>query len=150
MKLFKEKVFAYCLEHVDELIASYRNNLRDLNESAANETKSTAGDKHETALAMLQIEQKNIQARLEEVTNRKHLLENFKQITPSGRITNGSLVKTTRGYFLLTVALGKLQVDGETVIAISAASPLGTNMWGLQINDSFEFKGLHYVIEDIV
>jgi hypothetical protein len=39
--------------------------LADLKESGANETKSTAGDKHETALAMLQIEQANTRGQLQ-------------------------------------------------------------------------------------
>jgi hypothetical protein len=150
MKDFKERVFEQCLHKVDELIASYNKNLRDLNDSAANETKSTAGDKHETALAMLQIEQKNIKARLEEATNRRRLLERFKLLPSSARSTNGSLIKTSQGYFLLTVALGKLEVEGKTVIALSAASPLGTRLSGLQAKDSFQFRGLNYFVEEIL
>jgi transcription elongation GreA/GreB family factor len=150
MKTFRDKIFDHCLKQVEDLITLYKNNLKDLHDSAANETKSTAGDKHETALAMLQIEQKNIQARLEEAKQRKQVLENFRRIPSSGRITNGSLVKTSRGYFLLTIALGKLQVEGLTIMSLSGASPLGSGMAGLQKGDSFEFNGLDYVIEDIV
>jgi hypothetical protein len=40
-------------------VAAVQKVLADLHHSASNETKSTAGDKHETALAMLQLEQEN-------------------------------------------------------------------------------------------
>ena len=53
--------------------------LNDLKESGANETKSTAGDKHETALAMVQIEQANIRKQLEEALAQKAILEKIKR-----------------------------------------------------------------------
>ncbi len=53
--------------------------LNDLKESGANETKSTAGDKHETALAMVQIEQANIRKQLEEALAQKVILEKIKR-----------------------------------------------------------------------
>ena len=49
--------------------------LADLKESGTNETKSTAGDKHETALAMLQIEQANINAQLSDALDKKAVLK---------------------------------------------------------------------------
>jgi hypothetical protein len=49
--------------------------LNELNDSAKNETKSTAGDKHETALAMLQIEQENTRNKLKEIKEQKLQLD---------------------------------------------------------------------------
>src|SRR5687768_2763772 len=113
---FKQTVFNLYLNQLNELFVTYQRNLQDLNESAANETKSTAGDKHETALAMLQIEQKNARARLEEVTNRKKLLETAGTIKTVDRVVNGTLVNTNHGYFLIAAALGKIKVKDQVIM----------------------------------
>ena len=94
--------------------------LNELNDSAKNETKSTAGDKHETALAMLQIEQENTRNKL-----------------------------TNHGYLFLSIALGKITVEHQQIIALSPQSPLGLKLVGAKINDEIELNNLKYVIESI-
>ena len=107
-----------------------QNVLADLKESGTNETKSTAGDKHETALAMLQIEQANIRAQLKEAQEQKAVLENINPSLSPALIVNGSLVNTDKGYLFLSTALGKATIDGITVIALSQHSPLGIQLMG--------------------
>lgn len=63
---FKEKVYQQYLQLVNDKIVSLQKILNELSDSAKNETKSTAGDKHETALAMLQQEQQNTSIKLSE------------------------------------------------------------------------------------
>ena len=147
---FKQTVFNLYLNQLNELLVTYRRNLQDLNESAANETKSTAGDKHETALAMLQIEQKNAKARLEEVNNRKKLLETAGAIKTAGRIVNGTLVETNQGYFFIAAALGKIKVKDQVIIAVSVSSPMGAKLLGLQVGDSFQLNANTYIVRSIV
>ncbi|MBK7589408.1 MAG: hypothetical protein IPI22_14305 [Bacteroidetes bacterium] len=69
---FKQKIFQEFLKQIEANIASYQYTLNELKHSMANETKSTAGDKHETALSMLQIEQSAVA---------KHLLMQLKPKT---------------------------------------------------------------------
>lgn len=146
---FKQKVYGQYLESVNDKISLIRSALNDLKESSSNETKSTAGDKHETALAMLQIEQKNVSRQLKEALDQKVLLE---QINPTVKRTeagSGSLLKTNKGYLFLSIALGKIIVDGIAIIAISPRSPLGQKLMGLKENDAAEINGIEYVIERI-
>ena len=67
---FKERVYQQFLQLIKDKILSLETILNDLNESAKNETKSTAGDKHETALAMLQIEQENTRKKIAETIDK--------------------------------------------------------------------------------
>lgn len=147
---FKKTVINLFLDQLNELLVTYQRNLQDLNESAANETKSTAGDKHETALAMLQIEQKNTKARLEEVNNRKKLLETAGAIKTADRIVNGTLVNTNHGYFFIAAALGKIKVEDHVIIAVSPSSPLGAKLLGLQVGDGFQLNSNTYVVQSVV
>ena len=48
MKL-KQKIYNHYLQVIHDKVAMLQNILTDLKESGSNETKSTAGDKHETA-----------------------------------------------------------------------------------------------------
>ena len=121
--------------------------LADLKESGANETKSTAGDKHETALAMLQIEQANTRGQLKDVLDKKTLLEKINPALSVAKIVNGSLIKTDRGYLFMSIALGKTIVEGITVIALSSQSPLGAQLMGLSVGDVAEINNNKYIIK---
>ena len=146
---FKKNVYQHYLQLVNDKIDSLQKILHELNESAKNETKSTAGDKHETALAMLQIEQENTRNKLKDVIEQKSQLERIDIDHSTEKITKGSLIKTNNGYFFLSVALGKIVVEGQQIIALSAQSPLGTKLFGLQIDDKISMNNLDYFIESI-
>lgn len=145
----KQQAYSRCIHLLDEKIQTLQRILKELTESAANETKSTAGDKHETALAMLQIEQENISRQLKAVLDQKAAMENIDISSKHIAVGNGSLVKTGKGYLFLSVALGKITVDNIPVIMLSLQSPLGKKLYGLKKNDSTEMNGTHYNIEEI-
>ncbi len=146
---FKETIYQYYLKLIDEKIHLLQSTLYELRLSAANETKSTAGDKHETALAMLQIEQENTTKQLNEVLNQKKTLEQIDATIKTIQVCKGSLVKTNQGFFFISTALGKKEIDGTLVIALSPASPLGNKMMDLKQGDSFAFNQTKYTIEEL-
>lgn len=134
---------------LQEKIRQQEDVLRELSASAANETKSTAGDKHETALAMLQIEQENKRRQLSEFMDQQKMLL---RIDPSKRaetIMNGSLVETDKGFFYLSVALGKLLLENKTIYALSPTSPLGQKLIGCSPGARVEMNGTFYNIISI-
>jgi transcription elongation GreA/GreB family factor len=146
---FKEKIFQLYKQKVDEKISVLKKSYDELSESAANETKSTAGDKHETALAMLQIEQENTGRQLKEAINQKSILEKIDPTLHTIEIVRGSIVNTNNGIFFMCIGLGKILVDENTVIALSPESPLGLQLMHLKQGDTFTFSGIDYIIERI-
>lgn len=146
---WKQKVYAHYRQVVSEKMAMLQQVLADLKESSSNETKSTAGDKHETALAMLQIEQANTRAQLQEVINQFDILEKINPEISAGIVVNGSLIKTNRGYFYMSAALGKALVDGVPVIAISPQSPLGQKLMGLEAGKTAAINAVTYLVENV-
>lgn len=143
---FKEKVYQQYLQLVNDKIVSLQKILNELSDSAKNETKSTAGDKHETALAMLQQEQQNISIKLSEALEQQKQLKIININFQSDKITRGSLIKTDKGYLFLSIALGKITVDHQQIIALSPQSPLGAKLLGLQVNDYAEINNIKYLI----
>ena len=143
----KQKIYNHYLHQINEKVNMLQQVLADLKESGANETKSTAGDKHETALAMLQIEQANTRAQLQEVLAQKAVLKKINPILSASIVVNGSLIKTNRGYLFMSIALGKTVIDDNAVIALSPQSPLGQKLMGLKAGDAAIINKVKYNIE---
>lgn len=143
---FKQNIHQHYIDIVSAKILMLQQTLADLKESGTNETKSTAGDKHETALAMLQIEQGNTRAQLHDALEQREALLNISTDVTPNKIVLGSLVTTDKGKFYLSVALGKLTVNGEIVMAISLQSPLGAKLIGCIVNESVSVNGNTFLI----
>lgn len=145
----KQKVHQHYLQMVNDKISMLQQVLADLKESGANETKSTAGDKHETALAMLQIEQANKREQLNHVVAQKILVEKINPTIIAAAVVMGSLIKTDQGYLFMSVALGKADIEGISFIALSPQSPLGQQLMGLKEKDTAIINNKSYHIEAI-
>lgn len=142
----KEKIYHSCCELVQQKIDAVQKNLQELSDSAGNETKRTAGDKHETALAMLQIEQENNTRQLNELLQQKAVLEKLDASLQTEIAVRGSLVHTSKGIFYISLGLGKLKVENETVFSVSPDAPLGKLMLMKKMGDAFQFNNTVYEI----
>ena len=145
----KQQIHSHYIDVINSKILMLQQTLADLKESGSNETKSTAGDKHETALAMLQIEQANTRGQLQEVLEQRLALINIKPDIFTKKVLPGSYVKTNKGNFYISIALGKLIIDGETVMAISPQSPLGAKLMGRCVHDTVTINTHTYLVESI-
>jgi hypothetical protein len=147
--LSKKNIHSICLQSLEEKIAAVKNQISELNQSFADEGKSSAGDKHETARAMAQLEVEKLHQQLHQFENQtgvlKKLNPDFHSESIPLAIGTGSLIKTDKGNFYISVPLGKL----EDVMAISAASPLGKEMIGKKAGDEATFNKITYRIREI-
>jgi hypothetical protein len=146
----KQKIHRHYLAMANDKIKLLQQTLAGLKESGSNETKSTAGDKHETALAMLQIEQANVREQLNAALAQQDILQKIDPSITVAAIVTGCVIKTNKGYFFMSAALGKAVVDNYTVIALSAQSPLGKKLMGLKAGDTAALNDTAYKIESIV
>ena len=145
----KTAVYEACTMMLKNKVEAVQQVLDDLKHSAANETKSTAGDKHETALAMLQLEQENKRQQLQVLQQQQAVLNRIQTHLPPQQIGLGSLVKTNQAIFFIAVPLGKLMVDQQLIYVISPESPLGIALVGSMPGQSIAFLQTSYLIEAI-
>jgi len=145
----KHKILDHYLKVINDKVVMLQKVLTDLKESSSNETKSTAGDKHETALAMLQIEQVNVRSQLQEALIKKAALEKINPNVSATIIVNGSLIKTNKGYLWMSAALGKAVIENIPVITLSPQSPLGQKLMGLKEGEIASINSVEYKIENI-
>ena len=86
-----------CLKLATDKITQLQTALEALRESAGNETKSSAGDKFETARAMLQAEQERMGKQLKEAMEQKAAMEQMDISLQTRQAIKGSLVTTNKG-----------------------------------------------------
>jgi transcription elongation GreA/GreB family factor len=146
MDAFKQKVLEQCkavLRRKTELVAYA---MDELSEAMTGETKSSVGDKHETARAKMQAEQEKLSQQLVLLRGQAAEIARLDLSRPYTAVSFGCLVETNRGRFFTTVALGRIEVEEKAVFVISLASPLGKKLFGLKQGDSFSLNDLSYSI----
>ena len=146
---FKQKIHHYYLQQVQDKIDVLRDMIGELTEDSKNDAKGSAGDKHETALSMMHIEQEKHNRKLKEVLEQKTVLDKIDAAAIPETIILGSLVKANGIYLYLSVALPKINIEGINVIALSPQSPLGNKLLGNAVGFEFEINGTKYLIESI-
>lgn len=133
-----------------ERIQSLKQQLHDLVEGAKNDSKSTAGDKHETARAMMQIEQEKLSNQLTLLQQQEQVLQRIDPDAKSEVVINGSLVKTNKGWIYISIPLGKVVVDGNDVMCLSAQSPLGMKLMGKKTSEHVNVNGTEFILHSVV
>jgi transcription elongation GreA/GreB family factor len=146
VKSIKKNIYQVFLSHLKDKVAQLNITLAELKQMGAGETKSTAGDKHETALAMLQIEEAKYRNQLQLALNDLAVLQKIDPEIISTKVALGSFVITDKGCYYLCVALGKLQMQDKVIIAISPKSPLGLALLGKQIGDACEVASIKHTL----
>jgi len=146
---FKQKIHQHYLQLVQDRIDAFKDMISELTEDSKNDAKGSAGDKHETALSMMHIEQEKINYKLREILQQKAILDKIDAAAIAEIIIVGSLVKANGIYLYLSVALPKINIEGINVIALSPQSPLGNKLLGNAVGFSFEINGTQYLIQNI-
>jgi hypothetical protein len=146
---FKQKTHKYYLTLVQDRIDVFRDMIVALTEDSKNDAKGSAGDKHETALSMMHIEQEKLNNKLREVVTQKAVLDKIDPSKTAVTIVLGSLVKANGIYLYLSLALPKINIEGINVIALSPQSPLGNKLMGNTVGFTFEINSTKYLIESV-
>jgi hypothetical protein len=147
---FKQKVHEQYSQLLQDKIDVFRDMISALTEDSKNDAKGSAGDKHETALSMMHIEQEKLNRKLQEYIAQKELLERIAVNQSTQKIALGSLVRVNSLLLFVSTALPKITVESQTIIAVSAQSPLGSNLLGKEVAYSFTIHGTHYHVEEIL
>lgn len=145
----KQNIHFQYTQIIQDKIDVYQDMISGLTEDSLNDAKGSAGDKHETALSMMHLEQEKLTSKLKEAIACKVILD---KIDPHARFTTcamGSLVKTNKLTVFISAALPKITLENQTVFGISPQSPLGIQLMGNKTGYRFELNKVPYEILDI-
>ena len=135
---------------LQDKIDVFRDMISGLTEDAQNDAKGSAGDKHETALSMMHIEQEKLNHKLKEFLDQKSILDKIDASANHTKIALGSLVQANGMFLFISAALPKITIEDKTIIAVSPQSPLGSKLMGNEVGFEFEINTTRYKIQSIL
>lgn len=150
MRNIKNELLETCRKFVENRLNTVQETLLSYENDLQSETKSSAGDKHETGRAMLQLEMEKTSQQLIGINQMNAVLETIDISKNSKKVHLGSLVFTQKDTYFLSISAGKIFVNNEVFYAISTSSPIGKLLLGKQENEQFVFLGNTVKIQKIV
>ena len=147
--MFKQNVLIAYKQLVQDRIDVFQDMISGLTIDAQNDAKGSAGDKHETALSMMHIEQEKLNHKLKEILDQKAILDKIDASQTHNKVALGSLVQANGMMLFISTALPKLTIDDKTIFALSPQSPLGSKLMGNEVGVEFEINITKYVVTAI-
>ncbi len=146
----KQELFDYCVNYIESQIEHVQNAINSAQESAKNESKSSAGDKHETGKSLMQLEQENNAQHLANMLDQKRVVSILSSYRLSGKVTLGSLVVTDNGAYYIALGIGLAKGVTPVCYIISPTAPIGKLLIGKSTDDLVAFNGKQIQIKEII
>lgn len=144
----KEQLFRLCVEFVNSRLQTIQQTIESNQKALTSETKSSAGDKHETGRAMLQLEMEKAGQQLQVVQQMKETLAKI-NLNNSEVNSLGSLVETNLGTYFISISAGQLQLENNIYFAISTSSPIGKLLLGKKAGEELVWNGRKIIVNNI-
>jgi transcription elongation GreA/GreB family factor len=145
----KSEIKAYYQQLLQDRIDVFQDMIAQLTDGAQNDAKGSAGDKHETALSMMHLEQEKLAVKLQEVLQQKAIIDRMDPSVRHTRVALGSLVEVNGLRLFIAAALPKITLGNHTILAVSTQAPLGSALWGQTVGYSTQINGKNYTITAI-
>lgn len=146
----KKSLYKECNDYIEKRVRTIQNSVNEIQESLLSETKSSAGDKHETGRAMLQLEREKAGQQLVEAQRLKETLSRIDIASNSKNICLGSVVYTTHANYFISISAGKLTIDNINFFAVSPLTPIAQLLLSKQVDNEINFKGKKFTIKEIL
>lgn len=144
----KKSLFQHISQNISEKLKSLQSDITDLQKGIAEDSKSSAGDKFETAREMAQQELTKLNMQLNEQQRLKSLIDN-QSTEPSSQVQLGAVIQTNKGLFLIGIPIGNYSFEGKPIIGIGLGAPLGQLLLNKKASDQVSFNNQQFIIEAI-
>ncbi|WP_431157118.1 3-oxoacyl-ACP synthase [Winogradskyella poriferorum] len=146
----KQKLFNLTQETLSERLKVVQTTISDIQTALLSETKSTAGDKHETGRAMLQLEREKAGQQLAEIQKQFEVLNKIDPNKENHVVALGSIVFTEKANYFISTSVGELLYEDIRFYAISMASPIARLLVGKTIDQTYLFRNEKITITKII
>lgn len=146
----KEKLFKQCELFVNNRMDTVEQIISSNQKALQSETKSSAGDKHETGRSMLQLEIEKASQQFKAIRDMRTVLAKIDLAKESKTAHLGSVIETSSVCFFLAISVGKITAHGKDYFAVSVFSPIGKLLLGKQKGEEFIFNGVRTIIRNVV
>ena len=147
----KDLLFNHCENHINTKLKNYLKIDQELFKSLNEETKSSAGDKHETNRAMIQIEREKNSKRIKEIENSKKQLIVIKSVQLNNlKVSPGSIIFTSNNNYFISISSEIYSSDTNKIYCVSTNTPIAKSYLGKKIGDIVTFNNIESKIEKII
>ena len=147
--MLKKELIQELREKLNKRLEQLRETKAGLIESRESDGKSSAGDKYETGVEMIQQEMERTQGQIDQAEKQKEILNRI-SLTPNAVVGEGSLVITDKASYFIGIPFGELKLPTGNIYCISSASPMGEVLNGSQTNDKVKFREDYITIKEIL
>lgn len=150
-----------CINHLDKIdihqslleeLRLRENKLQEdlqmLRSDISTDTKSTAGDKHETSRAMNQLEQERVLGQIQIIRTQLHTILKMDTSLVLPTIGFGSVIQTNLGIFFISLGIGLLTLKDQKIFCIGQDAPISQFLFGKSVG-THQWNGKALVIQQI-
>ncbi len=140
----KNLLLEYCERQVEAKLEGIQSEIERGKQALKGESKSSAGDKHETARAMAQLEMEKAGQRYNQALPMRLVCRQIRTNlnNPEETVVRlGSLVRSGGKCYFLAISLGMVELNSQKYIVVSPKSPLGAGFIGKTIGEINSFNG---------
>ena len=145
----KEDLLQLCYASLDKRLQGLKRAQAAVDESMSGAVKSSAGDKHNTERAHLQLQSEKLGQQFKVLDQQRLVLSKIITDSVTGRVHLGSLVQTDQQWYFLSIPAGELILNDSSFWAIAPQSPIGQLLMGKAAGDSFSWNGKSQEIKAI-
>ena len=148
--MIKELLYNHCESNIKSRLENYKKRSHELYESLNSETKSSAGDKHETGRAMIQLDREKTGYQIKEIENEYKLFSKIKSNVVLNSVGLGSVVITHENQYYIATSAEAFNYNSKTYYCISIKSPIGSLLIGKKTGDVVVFNDRKIEILDVL
>ena len=137
------------LNVLNNQIEVIQNQISSLSEDAQNDAKSSAGDKHETGLAMMHLEQEKLNVKLIELFDMQQIALKLSESKTVEKVVLGSIVKTNKAVFYLSVPIQQVNYKNVQIFCVSVHAPLIQHLLNKEVGAEVTFNNITHKILEI-
>lgn len=145
----RKEIKQLVLNALNNQIKIIQNQIADLADDSLNDAKSSAGDKHETGLAMMHLEQEKLNSKLKELVHMHHVALKLSENKTINKVVFGSIVKTNKAIFYLSVPIQPIIYKNTSIYCVSIHAPLIQHLLNKAVGTEVTFSNISYQIVEI-
>ncbi|AEH00767.1 hypothetical protein [Lacinutrix sp. 5H-3-7-4] len=146
----KEQLYKQCKSFIENRLKTVQETIASIQESLLSETKSSAGDKHETGRAMLQLEREKAGQQLAQIQKTNLILSKIDYQKSANKVSLGSIIYTNKVNYFIAISAGVIEYNNESFYAISANTPIAQLLMSKVEGDTVAFRDNTFTITKVL
>ena len=138
--MIKKNLYAHCKNLIQEKLIFLGKQKEELQLALTSESKSSAGDKHETGRAMIQIEREKLGRQIAITEKNYNKLFALSNPVNTSLVSLGSLVITDKANYYILISVESYFINSKIYYCISSQSPIGKLLLGKKVKDQINFN----------